>query len=115
MSNQFIFTATYEDFQHRVIQASFESPILLDLWAQWCPPCLVIAPVLDEIIQIFHGKLALAKIEVDEGENMKIAGKYRVRGFPTVILIDKGEEVSRFSGVKSKNDIEKFIKQSIQI
>ena len=108
-----IFDVSLEDFEQRVIEASQQQPILVDLWAEWCPPCVVIAPVLAQIIHNAAGKLSLAKLEVDEGENMKIAGRYRVRGFPTILLIHEGIEKGRFSGAKPRGFIKQFIDESL--
>lgn len=107
-----IFEVSVEDFEQGVIEASQQRPILVDLWAEWCPPCVVIAPVLEQVIHAANGKIALAKVEVDEGKNMKIAGRYQVRGFPTILLIYKGEEKGRFSGAKPRAFIEQFIDES---
>ena len=104
-----IFETHYETFEKDVIEASHERPILVDLWADWCPPCITIAPILEKVIHSYAGAVALAKLEVDEGENMKIAGHYNVRGFPTVLLIQCGEEAGRFSGAKPAHFIEDFI------
>jgi thioredoxin 1 len=95
---QWIHTVDHEDFDLRVIAASHERPLLVDLWADWCSPCLVIAPVLERVIGEYGGRLHLAKVEVDAGENMKLAGHFRVRGFPTIILFEDGEERGRFHG-----------------
>ncbi len=104
-----IFDVDLEDFEERVIEASRQQPVLVDLWAEWCSPCLVIAPILRELIDEYDGKLKLAKVEVDEGENMKLAGRYQVRGFPTILLIINGEEVDRFSGAKPLSFIREFV------
>lgn len=104
-----IFEIQLEDFDTLVLQASHQRPILVDFWADWCPPCIAIAPVLQSVIQDYAGAVALAKLEVDEGENMKLAGRYQVRGFPTVILFRDGEEQGRFSGAQSKAFIAEFI------
>jgi len=106
-----IFTVQLEDFSESVLAASQSRPILVDFWADWCSPCLVIAPQLEAVIQEYVGKIALAKLEVDEGENMKLAGRYRVRGFPTIILFYRGEELGRFSGAKPKTFIRQFIEE----
>ena len=113
MSVAIIFDVDLEQFDDRVLAASHEVPVLIDLWAQWCSPCLVIAPLLKQLVEEHKGKLKLAKIEVDEGENMKLAGHYKVRGFPTVILIIKGEEVARFSGVKPLSFLHHFVDDNI--
>jgi putative thioredoxin len=109
MSNKFIFDTTYEVFDESVIQASFTRPILVDIWADWCAPCLVLAPVLESVLEDYGRTITLAKVDVDYGENMKIAGRYKVRGFPTVILFFQGEEKGRFHGAKSKTDVKSFI------
>ncbi len=96
-----------------VIKASNEKPVLVDLWAEWCSPCLVIAPVLKKLINEYDGKIKLAKVEVDEGENMKLAGRYKVRGFPTILLIVDGEEVARFSGAKPLSFLRNFIDDNV--
>ena len=83
------------------------------MWAQWCSPCLVISPLLKQLVEEHEGKLKLAKVEVDEGENMKLAGHYKVRGFPTIILIIKGEEVARFSGAKPLSFLRNFVDENI--
>jgi len=110
-NSEFIFDVDLKSYEDRVIAASNDSPILVDLWAEWCSPCLVIAPVLKQLIAEYEGTLKLAKIEVDEGdgENMKLAGRYQVRGFPTVLLINNGEEVARFSGAKPLPFIREFV------
>lgn len=107
-----IFTADYENFQQRVLAASQLRPVLVDLWAEWCSPCIVIAPLLEQVVTGFKGSVALAKVEVDAGENMKLAGSYSVRGFPTVILFQGGEERARFSGAQSIQYIKAFIEQN---
>ena len=104
-----IFEIQLDDFEIQVLQASHQRPILIDFWADWCSPCIAIAPTLKAVIADYSGEVALAKLEVDEGENMKLAGRYQVRGFPTVILFRNGEERARFSGAQSKTFIEDFI------
>ena len=104
-----IFETHYETFQKDVIEASHERPVLVDLWADWCAPCHTVAPILEKVIHAHAGAVDLAKLEVDEGENMKIAGHYAVRGFPTILLIQNGEEIGRFSGAKPAHFIEDFI------
>ena len=74
-------------------------PVLVDFWADWCSPCLIIAPVLKKMIPEYEGKVLLAKIDADE--NMKLCGHYKLRGFPTLILFVNGEEVVRRGGAQS--------------
>jgi thioredoxin 1 len=68
-------------FAGRVLDASGQRPVLVDFRAEWCAPCLVIAPVLAQLVGEYGGVLLLPRVEVDEGENMKLAGRYRVRDF----------------------------------
>jgi thioredoxin 1 len=111
---QNIFNVNFDDFETSVLQASSQQPVLVDFWADWCSPCLVIAPVLEKVITDYNGQISLAKLEVDEGENMKLAGQYRVRGFPTIILFYQGKELGRFSGARNKTFIENFINELLQ-
>ena len=103
------FDTSVEEFDKDVIEASHQYPVLVDLWADWCPPCVVIAPIIKKVVEEYEGDIALAKLEVDEGKNMKIAGQYQVRGFPTILLIQNGEEKARFSGAQPASFIEDFI------
>ena len=108
-----IFDISFEDYDERVIAASHDVPILVDLWADWCMPCLVIAPKLKTLIGEFEGRLKLAKLEVDAGENMRLAGKYKVRGFPTVILFINGEEKARFHGAKPLSFLRELVEDQM--
>ena len=111
--SEVIFDVDCHNFDQRVIQASHDKPVLVDLWAEWCSPCLVLAPILQQLIEEYAGEILLAKVEVDkgDGENMKLAGHYRVRGFPTVILFADGEEKARFSGAKPLSFLRLFVGQ----
>ncbi|MBI5461784.1 MAG: thioredoxin family protein [Gammaproteobacteria bacterium] len=110
-----IYTAMLASFDELVIQASHQRPVLVDLWADWCAPCVVIAPILEKVIAEYAGKVALVKIEVDDGDNMKIAGRYRVRGFPTIMLFEDGEERGRFSSARPVHFVRDFIAQHSRI
>jgi len=106
-----IFNTDLDSFENQVIKASHQKPVLVDLWAEWCSPCRVIAPLLEKIAAEFHETLAIAKVEVDADENMKLAGHYKVRGFPTLLLFVNGVEVGRFSGAKPLHFIREFIEE----
>lgn len=108
-NNALVFETHLADFDSLVIQPSFQRPVLVDFWADWCSPCIAIAPLLTRVVESFGGQVVLAKLEVDEGDNMKLAGKYRVRGFPTIILFRDGIEVDRFSSARPAHFIEEFI------
>ncbi len=99
------------DFERQVIEASKTRPVLVDFWADWCPPCLALSPVLDRVAHAYAGKFTLAKVEVDEGENMKLAGRYGLRGFPTVLMFAGGVEVGRFASAKPEHWVREFVEQ----
>ena len=113
MNGAMIFDVDLETYDEKVLAASHDVPVLVDMWAEWCSPCLVIAPVLKQLVEEYDGRLKLAKVEVDENENMKLAGRYQVRGFPTVLLIVDGEELARFSGAKPLSFIREFVDSGV--
>ena len=108
-----IFNTDLNDFEQSVIHTSHSKPILLDIWADWCSPCLVLAPLLKKMNDEYGEQISIAKLEADDGDNMKIAGRYKVRGFPTVILFRHGLEAARFSGAKPLHFIREFINPHI--
>ena len=110
---QCIFDTDVHHFEHDVIEASHHQIILVDLWAEWCGPCHFLSPVLAKVIPEFAGKVKLAKVEVDEDENMKLAGRYGARGFPTVLLFKNGEEVARFHSAKPEHFVREFIAEHL--
>ena len=106
-----IYDVSIKDFDSKVLELSHQSPVLVDFWAEWCSPCLVLAPLLEKLMAEYESEVLLARLEVDEGdgENMKLAGHYRVRGFPTVIMFINGEEKGRFSGAKPLSFLRQFV------
>ncbi len=107
------FAVDRPDFEERVLLASRERPILVDFWADWCSPCHALAPHLARVVDGYGGALHLAKVEVDEGDNMKLAGHYRLRGFPTVILFQDGVELGRFSGSRSSSQLWEWLREHL--
>ncbi len=101
------------DFEARVIDASKQQPVLVDFWADWCGPCHSLAPHLQRVVEEQDGAVVLAKVEVDEDDNMKLAGHYRVRGFPTVILFQDGEEHGRFSGSRGSHWLREWLDEHL--
>lgn len=101
-----------------VSDASFETdvlkssgPVLVDYWAEWCGPCRMIAPILDEVATEFKGKLTVAKLNVDE--NQAVPGKYGIRGIPTLMLFKDGAVVGTKVGALSKSQLTAFINDNI--
>ena len=106
-----VYDVNENDFQHKVVEASCLRPVLVDFWAEWCAPCIALAPHLERVVQEHDGRVHLAKLEVDD--NMRMAGHYRVRGFPTVILFRDGQEVARFSGARSSPWLREFLREHL--
>jgi thioredoxin 1 len=104
-----VFDTDTHHFEADVVQVSSQCLVLVDLWADWCGPCHFLTPVLTRVVPTYDGKVRLAKVEVDEGDNMKIAGRNGARGFPTVLLYKDGEVVDRFHGAKTEHFVREFI------
>jgi putative thioredoxin len=111
MSSACIIDVGESDFAEKVIEASRAQAVLVDFWADWCPPCRILTPVLEKLTHEFQGTLRLAKVEVDD--NMHLAGHYKLRGFPTVILFLRGEEAGRFSGARTAQQVRAFIDEHV--
>jgi len=101
-----------------VSDASFESdvlqsdvPVLVDCWAEWCGPCKMIAPILDEVATGYDGKLQIAKMNVDE--NREIPAKFGIRGIPTLMVFKKGQLAATKVGAMSKAQLTAFIDQQL--
>ncbi len=107
MPDEIVFDVSEEDFEQKVIEASRTRPVMVDIWAEWCPPCRQLTPVLEKVAKSREGRVLLAKLEADE--NMRLAGFYRVKGFPTVMLFLDGEERGRFAGFRSEQAVREFI------
>ena len=107
----YIFEVEEANYAEMVLKASNEQPIMVDFWAEWCSPCLSLAPALERVIGELQGVVHLAKVEVDD--NMRLAGHYRLRGFPTVILFHHGEELGRFHGSRASHWLREWIEEHL--
>ena len=96
-------------FESDVLQAA--SPVLVDYWAEWCGPCRMIAPILDEVAGDYKGRLTVAKLNVDE--NQATPAKYGIRGIPTLMLFKNGAVVGTKVGALSKSQLTAFIDGNI--
>ncbi|AZG14101.1 MULTISPECIES: thioredoxin TrxA [Cupriavidus] len=84
-----------------------DKPVLLDFWAEWCGPCKMIAPILDEVAKDYGDRVQIAKINVDE--NQQVPAKFGIRGIPTLILFKNGEVVAQKVGALSKSQLTSFL------
>lgn len=96
-------------FQADVLDA--KAPTLVDFWAEWCGPCKMIAPILDEIATSYDGKLNIAKVNVDD--NRDVPAKYGIRGIPTLIMFKDGQLAATKVGAMSKAQLTAFIDQQL--
>ena len=104
-----ILKLTDAEFESQVIKS--EIPILVDYWAEWCGPCKMIAPILDEIAKEYGEKLKICKIDVDS--NPEIAPKFGIRGIPTLIMFKDGNAESTKVGAVSKSQLVEFVDEII--
>ncbi|APZ44245.1 thioredoxin TrxA [Acidihalobacter ferrooxydans] len=108
MSDKIVHVSDSE-FESEVLQS--DQPVLVDYWAEWCGPCKMIAPVLDEIADEYAGKLKIAKLNIDD--NPGTPPKYGIRGIPTLMLFKGGSVEATKVGAVSKSQLTAFIDQNI--
>ena len=109
MSSSDIRHVTDESFDPEVLKS--ETPVLVDYWAEWCGPCKSIAPVLEEVAREYEGRLKIAKINVDE--NQQVPAKFGIRGIPTLMLFKDGQLAATKVGAMSKAQLTAFIDQQL--
>lgn len=102
-------TITKDTFENEVLKADI--PVLVDFWADWCVPCKMVAPILEEISEDYKGKLKIGKLNVDQGADL--AAQYNVVSIPTLLLFKDGEVVDQKVGAGSKKDIEALFQDHI--
>ncbi|HTJ05353.1 MAG TPA: thioredoxin TrxA [Caldimonas sp.] len=105
MSSELITHTSDASFQADVLDAG--TPVLVDYWAEWCGPCKMIAPILDEVSKDYDGKLRVAKMNVDE--NRDVPSKYGIRGIPTLMLFKNGQLAATKVGALSKAQLTAFL------
>jgi thioredoxin 1 len=109
MSNDLIKHVSDASFEQDVLKAS--GPVLVDYWAEWCGPCKMIAPVLDDLATHYEGKLTIAKLNIDE--NQETPAKHGVRGIPTLMLFKNGSVEATKVGALSKSQLQAFLDANI--
>jgi len=103
--------ATDGNFEAEVLTASNTKPVLVDFWAEWCRPCLMLAPTVAEIAQTYTGKLKVVKLNVDE--NTASAGRYNIRGIPTLLIFKGGQVAEQVVGAVPRDHIEKALQRHL--
>ena len=98
-----------DDFDNHVNNSSL--PVLVDYWAEWCGPCKVIAPILDELAKDYEGKVNIAKLNIDNNQNTP--AKYGIRGIPTLMLFKNGNVIDTKVGALSKSQLVAFLDSNI--
>ena len=101
MAGTNIINLTQDNFSKEVLESS--TPILVDFWAEWCGPCKMIAPVLDELAEEYNGRVKVGKVNIDNEQGL--AAEYGVRAIPTLLLFQKGQVAEQIVGLKSKRDL----------
>ena len=101
MASNNIVYLTEQNFPSEVLKST--TPVLVDFWAEWCGPCKMIAPILDELAEEFQGKVKIAKVNIDEQQ--PLAAQYGIRAIPTLLLFNQGQVAEQIVGLRSKGDL----------
>lgn len=109
MASELIKHLSDASFEADVLQAA--TPVLVDYWAEWCGPCKMIAPILDEVAGAYQGKLQVAKMNVDD--NREVPAKFGIRGIPTLMLFKDGQIAATKVGALSKAQLMAFIDEQL--
>jgi len=100
---------TQSSWEKEVINSQL--PVFVDFWAEWCGPCRMVGPAVEQLSKILEGKIKIAKVNVDE--NQEIAVKYNIHSIPSLILFKNGKEIARTVGAAPKEAYQKFIEDSL--
>jgi thioredoxin 1 len=105
MASSNITVLTQENFAKEVLQSA--QPVLVDFWAEWCGPCKMLTPILDEIAQEYSTRLKIGKVNIDEHQGL--AAEYGIRSIPTLLLFHQGQVADQMVGLRSKRDLKTAI------
>ncbi len=109
MASGNVVTISDDVFENSILKSS--KPALVDFWAEWCQPCKMLSPTVEELADEFNDQIVVGKLNVDD--NPVTATKYGIRGIPTLLLFKEGQVVQQLVGVKSKAEIKKIIEENL--
>jgi thioredoxin 1 len=109
MASEHVLEFTDGNFETDVLQS--DMPVLVDFWAEWCMPCKMLAPTIDELAAEYQGKVKIGKVDTDANRNTGI--QYQINAIPTVLLFKNGEVVNKFVGMTSKGDLMTALDEAI--
>lgn len=110
MSEAYIET-TDQTFDQEVLQS--DSPVIVDFWAPWCGPCLMMAPAFEALAEDYQGKVVFAKLNTDD--NLKVASDYFIQGIPTLIIFKGGKEIDRLVGLQGRGALQRHIENALEV
>ncbi len=111
MADSILQSVTDSSFQADVIEASKTQPVMVDFWADWCRPCHMLTPTVEEIAREHQGKLKVVKLNIDD--NMNVPGKFSIRGIPTLLVFKDGQVAEQIVGAQPKENIVKILERHI--
>ena len=100
MASEFTKVFTDQNFDDEVLKAT--EPVLVDFWAEWCGPCVMIGPIIDKLAKDYNGKVKIGKVDADE--NRELCMKFRISSIPRIIIFKNGQPVESFVGARSERD-----------
>lgn len=100
-------------FMHDVVNASLQTPVLVDFWAPWCGPCKTLTPILEKVVNAAGGKVKLVKVNIDDPKNQPLAQQMRISSIPAVYAFKRGQPVDGFMGALPESQVKQFVAQLI--
>jgi thioredoxin 1 len=109
--SQFVSAVDDAGFEREVLQS--DVPVVLDFWAEWCPPCRALAPTFEELAKQYEGRVRFLKLNVDE--NQQVPQRFGIKGIPTLVFFDGGREVERVVGASTKPSLERIVDKYVKV
>lgn len=109
MAAEHIVYLNSKNFEHEVLKS--ETPVLVDFWAQWCGPCKMLSPILDELADEYQGKVKIGKVDIDT--NQELSAQYSVMSIPTLLIFKDGKVQEQHVGLKGKPELKKTLDASL--